>query len=301
MIEDPFSKIKAYSSPMTKKELLGLYAVSVLLIVAGLFGIYMYAADLPSDPTHLLVSIAISLGGIALGLCVYFRHKIPTRVKIYSGCLAFTVVGIYMAANPHGSYRHSPEFVRFMGITGALFFGAGGLFVLYKDLKFHYEHIDEIGDVGEEEPVTDGIIRFNNADEMEIMEAIDKFDSEDSQKEVIKPRIVQRGVHSLLVLHDIGYSDFCYLFNWLVYRKTFAPDYSLRGWLKEPHLKVEGNTIVGPIMLYIPSDDKEYDNVYFVTLYGNCYKQEFANAQRLCEIHAHAVSSESYPEFDTIL
>lgn len=50
-------------------------------------------------------------------------------------------------------------------------------------------------------------------------------------------------------------------------------------------------------MLYIPNDDKEYDNVYFVTLYGNCYKQEFANAQRLCEINAHAVSIESYPEY----
>ena len=53
-------------------------------------------------------------------------------------------------------------------------------------------------------------------------------------------------------------------------------------------------------MLYIPTDDKEYDHVYFVTYLGNYNKQEFANAQRLHEIDTHPVSYESYPEYETI-
>lgn len=73
-----------------------------------------------------------------------------------------------------------------------------------------------------------------------LMESLDKFDFQGSQQELLKTRVVQRGIYSLLVLHNIDYSDFCFLFNWLVYRKAPIPDYSLRGWLKEAHLRVKG-------------------------------------------------------------
>lgn len=300
MKEDPFSKIASNSSPLTKKGLLGLYAASVFFTVAGLICIYNQVSDNPLNTARLLVDIAITLFGITLGLCVYFRHLIPARVKFYSLCLVSAIGGIWMAMEPKGDYRYSPEFIRLVGVAGALFFGAGGLYVLYKDLRFHYEHRDEQGEANEEKTLTDGVIRFNTNNETEIMEAFDKFDFQGSQKEFPKTRVVQRGIYSLLVLHNIDYSDFCFLFNWLVYRKAPIPDYSLRGWLKEPHLRVKGNAIVAPIMLYIPTDDKEYDNVYFVTSLCNYYKQEFANAQRLHEIDTHPVSYESYPEYETI-
>lgn len=201
-----------------------------------------------------------------------------------------------MAIEPRGDYRHSAESVRFVGAVGALLSGAAGLFVLYKDLRFHFERRNEIDEVGEVETITDGVIRFNTNDETEIMETFDRFGFQNSQKELLKPRIVRREFHSLLVLHDIDYSDFCFLFNWLVYRKMAVPDYTLRGWLKESHLEVKGNSVTGPIMLFIPSDDKEYDNVYFVSSHGKGYKQEFAYAQRLHEVNGHAVPYEPYPE-----
>lgn len=201
-----------------------------------------------------------------------------------------------MAIEPRDDYRHSAETVRFVGVVGALLSGAAGLFVLYKDLRFHFECRNEIDEVGEVETITDGVIRFNTNDEAEIMEMFDKFDFQNSQKKLLKPRIVRREFHSLLVLHDIDYSDFCFLFNWLVYRKMAVPDYTLRGWLKESHLEVKGNSVTGPIMLFIPSDDKEYDNVYFVSSHGKGYKQEFAYAQRLHEVNGHAVPYEPYPE-----
>lgn len=123
-----------------------------------------------------------------------------------------------------------------------------------------------------------------------------RFDFQNSQREFLKPRVIRRGLNSFLVLHDIEYSDFCFLFNWLVYRMIPVPDYSLRGWLEEPHLNVKDNAITGPIMLYIPSDDKERDNVFFVAPRGIYYKQEFANAQRLHEVIDHAVPYEPCPE-----
>ena len=295
-MKDPFSGIESNFPPLTKKTLLGLYAASAFITVAGLFCVYNQAGDIPIDTGRLLAAVAITLFGIAFGLCVYFRRMIPVRAKIYSACLFFTVGGIWMAIEPRGDYRHSAESVRFVGAVGALLSGAAGLFVLYKDLRFHFERRNEIDEVGEVETITDGVIRFNTNDETEIMETFDRFDFQNSQKELLKPRIVRREFHSLLFLHDIDYSDFCFLFNWLVYRKTTARDYSLRGWLKESHLEVKGNSVTGPIMLFIPSDDKEYDNVYFVSSHGKGYKQEFAYAQRLHEVNGHAVPYEPYPE-----
>lgn len=295
-MKDPFSGIESSFPPLTKKTLLGLYAASAFITVAGLFCVYNQAGDIPIDTGRLLAAVAITLFGIAFGLCVYFRRRIPVRVKIYSACLVFTVGSIWMAIEPRDDYRHSAETVRFVGIAGALLSGAAGLFALYKDLRFHCERRNEIDEAGEIETITDGVISFNTNDETEIMETFDRFDFQNSQKELLKPRIVRREFHSLLVLHDIDYSDFCFLFNWLVYRKMAVPDYTLRGWLKESHLEVKGNSVTGPIMLFIPSDDKEYDNVCFVSSHGKCYKQEFANLQRLHEVNGHAVSFEPYPE-----
>ena len=295
-MKDPFSGIESNFPPTTKKTLLKLYAASAFFTVAGLVCIYNQASDIPIDTSRLLAAVAITLFGIAFGLCVYFRRMIPLRAKIYSACLVFTVGGIWMAIEPRGDYRHSAESVRFVGAVGALLSGAAGLFVLYKDLRFHFERRNEIDEVGEVETITDGVIRFNTNDETEIMETFDRFDFQNSQEELLKPRIVRREFHSLLFLHDIDYSDFYFLFNWLVYRKTTARDYSLRGWLKESHLEVKGNSVTGPIMLFIPSDDKEYDNVCFVSSHGKCYKQEFANSQRLHEVNGHAVPFEPYPE-----
>ena len=295
-MKDPFSGIESNFPPLTKKTLLGLYAASAFITVAGLFCVYNQAGDIPIDTGRLLAAVAITLFGIAFGLCVYFRRRIPVRVKIYSACLVFTVGSIWMAIEPRDDYRHSAETVRFVGVVGALLSGAAGLFALYKDLRFHCERRNEIDEVGEVETITDGVISFNTNDEAEIMEAFDRFDFQNSQKELLKPRIVRREFHSLLVLHDIDYSDFCFLFNWLVYRKMAVPDYTLRGWLKESHLEVKGNSVTGPIMLFIPSDDKEYDNVCFVSSHGKCYKQEFANSQRLHEVNGHAVPFEPYPE-----
>ena len=295
-MKDPFSGIESSFPPLTKKTLLGLYAASAFITVAGLFCVYNQAGDIPIDTGRLLAAVAITLFGIAFGLCVYFRRRIPVRVKIYSACLVFTVGSIWMAIEPRDDYRHSAETVRFVGVVGALLSGAAGLFALYKDLRFHCERRNEIDEVGEVETITDGVISFNTNDEAEIMEAFDRFDFQNSQKELLKPRIVRREFHSLLVLHDIDYSDFCFLFNWLGYRKITARDYSLRGWLKESHLEVKGNSVTGPIMLFIPSDDKEYDNVYFVSSHGKGYKQEFAYAQRLHEVNGHAVPYEPYPE-----
>ena len=295
-MKDPFSGIESNFPPLTKKTLLGLYAASAFITVAGLFCVYNQAGDIPIDTGRLLAAVAITLFGIAFGLCVYFRRRIPVRVKIYSACLVFTVGSIWMAIEPRDDYRHSAETVRFVGVVGALLSGAAGLFALYKDLRFHCERRNEIDEVGEVETITDGVIRFNTNDEAEIMEAFDRFDFQNSQKELLKPRIVRREFHSLLVLHDIDYSDFCFLFNWLVYRKMAVPDYTLRGWLKESHLEVQGNSVTGPIMLFIPSDDKEYDNVCFVSSHGKCYKQEFAYPQRLHEVNGHAVPYEPYPE-----
>ena len=119
-MKDPFSGIESNFPPTTKKTLLKLYAASAFFTVAGLVCIYNQASDIPIDTSRLLAAVAITLLGIASGLCVYFRRMIPLRAKIYSACLVFTVGGIWMGIEPRGDYRHSAEIVIFVGSFGAL-------------------------------------------------------------------------------------------------------------------------------------------------------------------------------------
>lgn len=85
---------------------------------------------------------------------------------------------------------------------------------------------------------------------------------------------------------DIDYMAFCFWVNYLVYSdKNVKHNEHVTGWLKvkgaeDEILKTFDHQT---LMCYIPSSDTEYDNVYFTTSDGQCFKQEFAFRQNLIE------------------
>lgn len=57
------------------------------------------------------------------------------QIGLLLACVIFVYIGYHMVANDFGSSRYSPEFVRFFGMIGIVFFGFGGVVILYNLLS----------------------------------------------------------------------------------------------------------------------------------------------------------------------
>ena len=70
--------------------------------------------------------------------------KISIKIKFYLLCLIFVCGGINMFLHPKVSRKIPSEtYCQVVGIVGCLFFGGGGLWVLYNDYKWHRRRRDE--------------------------------------------------------------------------------------------------------------------------------------------------------------
>lgn len=291
-MNDPISqklKLSQFDQPMTKRELMTAYAISVVVMAAGLLILSKPLwKGTPLNLDNTFVGSIVALCGAVWGLCVYYRRKIPLKVKFYLSCLAFTIGGIWMAVDAEDisfhDYRHwDATAIRIVGVVCILFFGGGGLFAMYKDIRWHWEHRNDVcKDYEDKTTLTDGIISINGNDEEAIIKAINQYNLQSNK--TAQPDINRYANHLRLVFHNIDYDSFCLLFNWIVYRERPAADYSARGWLKDCRLETNGNSFKGPVMFFISKEDTEHDNVCLLTIDGDCYKQEFSGSQRLKKI-----------------
>lgn len=64
----------------------------------------------------------------------------------------------------------------------------------------------------------------------------------------------------------------------------------MRGWLKNWHLKSGSNVIDGPMMFFIFDSDTDYDNVYFLTTTGLCYKQDLCGFEKITKVDSNEIS-----------
>ena len=275
----------------TKKDLFVYYAISVVLALVGMICLFKDISDGAAESLHnILIDLAISLCGIAASLCIYFRHKIPARIKFYSFSFIAAIVGIYMFLHPYGGTRLGPTATKIVGVLCTIFSGGGGLLILFNDIKYHYEHRNDVYEDDGKNELTDGLIRIDANDESEILNAINQFNIQENKNGFSEPKVNRYNDHSILVLSKIDYNYFCLLFNYLVYRKRPKPDYSLRGWLKNWHLKSGSNVIDGPMMFFILDSDTDYDNVYFLTTAGLCYKQDLCGFEKITKVDSNEIS-----------
>ena len=103
--------------------------------------------------------------------------------------------------------------------------------------------------------------------------------------DLVKPRVSFDGDYAFLSFDTpIDWMMFCYWVNYLTYSDK-GKIFETVGWypmsvLKsqdEMSLQLAGRTL----MLFIPSSDTEYDNVYLTTPEGKCFKQPFAGFARI--------------------
>lgn len=123
--------------------------------------------------------------------------------------------------------------------------------------------------------------------EVQIDEVVDEFVNMYSENgDVEKPTIRQEGDHYRLTFSSkLDYISMCYWVNYLTYSdESRQTVYKVRGWY--PFGKVQYGQEPVPfsnqtVMFFVDKDDKEYDNVSFVTPDGIHYLQPFAIADNL--------------------
>lgn len=270
---------------MDKSSLFFYYLCSIIFVVIGIGTFIVY---LPKTAKSFGFSLFMTFLGLAFGLITYYRktlkEKIPQRFIVYSSCLLFTIGGIFMAEHPERfSSRHDlgPTGNRILGIIMIVFMGVGGIFMLTCDLLYYYRHRNDVEEPRSQKRRKDsknGIIRILHCSLEEAEQTFSEFiHTYHKKKDEFHYELSLSGDNILISLRDVGYDDFCYLVNWLVFRdKQKCPDYSVRGWLL-----VNNRSWSKAVMFFIPDTETEYDCIYFMTSNEVCMRQSFAGLQRV--------------------
>ena len=134
-----------FDSKDTRKVIWVSYAVGFVLVAASIYKLYLRLAGHEEFSFGRISSLFFMLMvGISLVCFLFYRKKISIKIKFYLLCLIFVCGGINMFLHPRVSRRISSEtYCQVVGIVGCLFFGGGGLWVLYNDCKWHRRRRDE--------------------------------------------------------------------------------------------------------------------------------------------------------------
>ena len=134
-----------FDSKDTRKVIWVSYAVGLVLVAVSIYKLYLRLAGHEEFSFGRISSLFFMLMvGISLVCFLFYRKKISIKIKFYLLCLIFVCGGINMFLHPRVSRRISSEtYCQVVGIVGCLFFGGGGLWVLYNDCKWHRRRRDE--------------------------------------------------------------------------------------------------------------------------------------------------------------
>lgn len=129
-----------------KKTVIGGYAISFICVAISI-SILLVSIMLWRHEEFSLEAMEIPIASLVFGIIgfvfCFFRKTAPIRVKFYTGCLTLSLFSAYVLIfHPEATSRHFPypEFNRAVDFAGIVFFGGGGLWVLYNDCKWHLRH-----------------------------------------------------------------------------------------------------------------------------------------------------------------
>ena len=134
-----------FDSKDSRKVIWVSYAVGLVLVAASIYKLYLRLSGHEEFSLGRIFSLFLMLMvGISLVCFLFYRKKISIKIKFYLLCLIFVCGGINMFLHPRVSRIISSEtYCQVVGIVGCLFFGGGGLWVLYNDYKWHRRRRDE--------------------------------------------------------------------------------------------------------------------------------------------------------------
>ena len=134
-----------FDSKDTRKVIWVGYAIGLVLAAASIYKLCLRLSRYEELSFERISSLFLMLMvGISLVCFLFYRKKISIKIKFYLLCLVFACGGIDMFLHPKVSRRIPSEtYCQIVGIVGCLFFGGGGLWVLYNDYKWQRRRRDE--------------------------------------------------------------------------------------------------------------------------------------------------------------
>lgn len=168
---------------------------------------------------------------------------------------------------------------------------------------FSKKQENALDNIEEEAPNSYSLILVLNMSENEINDAIESFNKmgkeEDENFEYYTPEIKNYGKDYLLLFAPtINYRNFCFWVNYLVYsNKNKRHNNDITGWYEVRNTSNNHPLSNKILMLFIPESDKEYDNVYLVDNFNNCYKQEFALDEKILPLNESIIRYKEKPDY----
>ena len=134
-----------FDSKDTRKVIWVGYAIGLVLAAASIYKLCLRLSRYEELSFERISSLFLMLMvGISLVCFLFYRKKISIKIKFYLLCLIFVCGGINMFLHPKVSRKIPSEtYCQVVGIVGCLFFGGGGLWVLFNDYKWHRRRRDE--------------------------------------------------------------------------------------------------------------------------------------------------------------
>ena len=135
-----------------------------------------------------------------------------------------------------------------------------------------------------EEIANDKIIVVNNVNHEDIRKALTEFCNIYNKKEyAATPRLWQLSTDSFAVTfpYDIDFVTYCFAVNFLKYPMNIKWQAQVRAWAttKTGDEWITDKSVNKQVMLFLASDDKEYDNVLLTTQDNIGYKLGFAGGK----------------------
>ena len=153
------------------------------------------------------------------------------------------------------------------------------IFLIYRlPMKERGNTLEQIDD---DAPSSNSVILVQNMSKDEIIDVIESFnkmsEENDDEHEDYIPEIESSNNDFLLIFdRNINFKSFCFWVNYFVYSdRNKRHNTDITGWYAVGNTNNNHPLANNVLMLFIPESDNEFDNVYFVDRFNNCYKQEF--------------------------
>jgi len=171
-------------------------------------------------------------------------------------------------------------------ISILIFIAVVFLILKFKGSKLGAEPSDNISRPdASEKPVAekdnDKLIVVSNVNQDDIALALTRFcNMYNNERYAALPRLseVYPGTFAVTFPYDIDFVTFCFAVNFMKYPVDIKWDAKVTAWTTANSGEdwVADTNVGKRIMLFVPEDDKEYDNVFFTTADNIGYKLDFA-------------------------
>lgn len=191
----------------------------------------------------------------------------------------------------------SPSLIMIVSIVFAII--AFIIFLIYRlPMKERGNTLEQIDD---DVPSRNSVILVQNMSKDEIIDVIESFnkmsEENDDEHEDYIPEIESSNNDFLLIFdRNINFKSFCFWVNYFVYSdRNKRHNTDITGWYAVGNTNNNHPLANNVLMLFIPESDIEFDNVYFVDRFNNCYKQEFREDMTIIQLNEPLIGFKDMP------